>query len=88
MNENWECQKALHASITNKRIDDIFEVVRRVGVLGSKACGAGGGGCLVFLTVPERRKRVEGVLSNLPGVIVQFEFDCNGLIVERMEENI
>ena len=86
MNENWACQKALHPSITNEHIEDIFEVVKRVGVLGGKACGAGGGGCLVFLTEPERRKQVEGVLSNLPGVIVHFEFDWDGLLVERIEE--
>lgn len=86
MNENWECQKALHPSITNAGIENIFEVTKRINVVGGKACGAGGGGCLVFLTAPEHRKRVEGVLSNLPGVIVQFEFDWDGLVVERIEE--
>lgn len=86
MNENWECQKALHPSITNSRIEDIFEIVKRVEILGGKACGAGGGGCLVFLTKPDCRKQIEGVLSNLHGVLVQFEFDWDGLVVERKED--
>ena len=86
MSENWECQKALHSSITNKRIDDIFEVVKRVGTLGGKACGAGGGGCLVFLAKPDRRKHLEGVLSNLPGMIVRFELDWHGLVVQREQD--
>ena len=83
MNENWECQKALHPSITNERIEEIFEVVRQGDILGGKACGAGGGGGLLFLVEPERRNHVAEILSNLSGVIVQFKFDREGLIVER-----
>lgn len=83
LSENWECQKALHESITNQQIEDIFEVVSRVGAIGGKACGAGGGGCLVFLAATDRRDAVENALKSLPGIVVPFRFDFEGLRVWR-----
>ncbi len=49
LNANWENQKALHPSVTNDQIDRLFNVALSNGALGGKACGAGGGGCLLFL---------------------------------------
>jgi len=83
MGENWECQKALHESITNEQIESIFDAAMRSGCVGGKACGAGGGGCLVFLTKSGKRADVENALRNMPGVIVQFKFDFEGLKVWR-----
>lgn len=83
MGENWECQKALHESITNEQIERIFDVAMRTGCVGGKACGAGGGGCLVFLAERGKRRDVENALRNMPGVIVQFKFDFEGLKVWR-----
>jgi D-glycero-alpha-D-manno-heptose-7-phosphate kinase len=48
MNENWHQQKRLHAAITNETIESIFELAMRSGASAGKACGAGGGGALVF----------------------------------------
>ncbi|HID05712.1 MAG TPA: hypothetical protein EYP10_01040 [Armatimonadetes bacterium] len=86
LSENWECQKALHESITNEQIDNIFEVASRVGAIGGKACGAGGGGCLLFLTAADRREAVENALKSLPGIVVPFRFDFEGLRVWRHKE--
>ena len=83
LSENWVCQKALHPSITNEAIEDLFELLPRVGIQGGKACGAGGRGGLLFLVEPERRGQIEGVLQNFPGEIIPFPFDFEGLMVER-----
>lgn len=83
MGENWECQKALHESVTNDQIERIFKVAMHAGCVGGKACGAGGGGCLVFLTERGKRQEVENALRSMPGVIVQFKFDFEGLKVWR-----
>jgi len=83
LSENWACQKALHPSITNEQIENIFEILQRLGIWGGKACGAGGGGCLLFAVDPSQRRQVEGVLQNLAGELIPFEFDWEGLVVER-----
>jgi D-glycero-alpha-D-manno-heptose-7-phosphate kinase len=48
MNENWHQQKRLHGAVTNETIESIFELAMRSGASAGKACGAGGGGALVF----------------------------------------
>ncbi|MDA1190832.1 MAG: hypothetical protein O3A46_04000 [Candidatus Poribacteria bacterium] len=46
---NWEQQKALYNGITTREIDALEAVGRHAGAVAMKACGAGGGGCLLFL---------------------------------------
>ena len=53
MNENWTQQKRLHASVTNDTVDAIFDLAMRSGASAGKACGAGGGGALVFYASSE-----------------------------------
>jgi len=81
MNRNWECQKKLDASITNDQIEELFEEAFKHGAMSGKACGAGGGGCLLFLTKLNRRKNVEKVVEQLgpPGRIIPFRFEFRGL---------
>jgi D-glycero-alpha-D-manno-heptose-7-phosphate kinase len=57
INHNWELQQRLHPSVTNDVVDRIVEAGRRAGALAAKACGAGGGGCVVFLVPPETTTR-------------------------------
>ena len=70
LTENWKCQKALHPSVTNAQLDELFEVALRSGARGGKACGAGGGGCVLFLAEPEREHTLRRSLENLAGVTV------------------
>ena len=53
MNENWTQQKRLHASVTNDAIDQLFDLAMSRGASAGKACGAGGGGALVFYASSE-----------------------------------
>lgn len=46
--ENWTQQKRLHASVTNETLEAIFSLAMRSGASAGKACGAGGGGALLF----------------------------------------
>jgi D-glycero-alpha-D-manno-heptose-7-phosphate kinase len=55
VNASWQCQKALHPSVTNAEIDRLFEVAMSNGAIAGKAGGAGGGGCL-FLIADEGKK--------------------------------
>jgi D-glycero-alpha-D-manno-heptose-7-phosphate kinase len=48
LNENWLQQKRLHASVTNEALDSLFALAMRKGATAGKACGAGGGGAVVF----------------------------------------
>jgi D-glycero-alpha-D-manno-heptose-7-phosphate kinase len=51
--ENWLQQKRLHPSVTNETVESIFDLAMRNGASAGKACGAGGGGALVFYASSE-----------------------------------
>jgi len=81
MSENWANQKRLHASVTNERIDELFAVAEGAGAAGGKACGAGGGGCLVFIAQPDREHVLRQALRDAGARILDFVFDPHGLVV-------
>lgn len=53
LNENWLQQKRLHSSVTNDALESLFELAMRKGATAGKACGAGGGGAVVFYASSE-----------------------------------
>jgi D-glycero-alpha-D-manno-heptose-7-phosphate kinase len=79
--ENWQHQKALDPSVTNPQIDALFAAAQAAGARGGKACGAGGGGCLLFITEPGRQENVAGALAARGAQIIPFAFEFDGLTV-------
>ena len=85
LNENWENQKALHPSVTSSDIDQLFELAQRYGAVGGKACGAGGGGCLLFYCRPGHEHHVRRKLKEAGVTVLDFNFDFDGLRMWRAE---
>ena len=79
LSENWENQKRLHSSVTNDEIECLFEIALANGAIGGKACGAGGGGCLLFYCHPDKEHQVRRSLSEAGATILDFTFDFSGL---------
>jgi D-glycero-alpha-D-manno-heptose-7-phosphate kinase len=79
MNENWAAQKKLDDSITNEQIETLFEEAFKHGAVGGKACGAGGGGCVLFFADKDRRGEVEQTVEKLGSHIIPFKFEFGGL---------
>jgi D-glycero-alpha-D-manno-heptose-7-phosphate kinase len=55
-------------------MDELFAAGADAGALGGKACGEGGGGCLLFLCAEGKRQAVEDALHARGGEPVAFEF--------------
>lgn len=83
LNQNWKHQKELDATITNEQIDELFDETSKSGSIGGKACGAGGGGCVLFIVEPNRRKDVEQVVERLGSRVIPFKFEFEGLQVTQ-----
>ena len=81
MSLNWENQKRLSPTMTTPKIEALFSVAENCGMLGGKACGAGGGGCLIFLADADREHLIREAVEDLGGHILPFNFDANGLHV-------
>jgi D-glycero-alpha-D-manno-heptose-7-phosphate kinase len=83
LNENWHFQRELHPSITNQRLDDIIALARRSGARGAKACGAGGGGCVVLLAETGGVDRLRHTLRSRGVTLLDFGFDFHGVRIAR-----
>jgi D-glycero-alpha-D-manno-heptose-7-phosphate kinase len=85
LHSSWTHKKQIDSQISSSHIDRIYNSARRAGALGGKLLGAGGGGHLLLLCDPDKRKDVSKQLTKLDCDIVKFNFDNDGLQVWRMD---
>jgi D-glycero-alpha-D-manno-heptose-7-phosphate kinase len=79
LHESWLEKKRTATSISTSFIDEIYEEARRLGALGGKVSGAGGGGYL-FLYCPFNRKRdIAQRLQQMGCSVSSVAFDFQGL---------
>jgi D-glycero-alpha-D-manno-heptose-7-phosphate kinase len=83
LGENWRCQKDLHPSITNETVEGLSRAAEAAGAISGKACGAGGGGCLLFWCDEGAAPRVAGALADNGAQIIDLALDEDGLVVGR-----
>ncbi|MGI5817129.1 MAG: GHMP kinase [Armatimonadota bacterium] len=81
LDHNWEQQKRLYEDMTTPKIEALLDIAQDAGLLGAKACGAGGGGCIALLCEPDREHIVRRDVEDLGGHCIDFNFDHDGLVV-------
>ena len=78
LGEAWENKKKMADAITNPMIQEAFDVAVAAGAISGKVSGAGGGGFIMFVVEPTRKKNVIEALSALNGFVVPFQFSDGG----------
>ncbi len=63
LRDEWASRKRNAPGITTPLIDRLVASARRAGCTGAKVCGAGGGGCVVFLVEPDAKERVSRIVE-------------------------
>jgi len=76
--QDWENKKKMAGSITNSKIDTIYDVALRSGAWGGKVSGAGGGGFMIFTVDPLKKHELTTALGRLRGWVLDFHFSENG----------
>ena len=79
--ENWRLQQQLAEGMQTDAMRRLEEVAKSAGADGAKACGAGAGGCVVFLARPGREFELAEALHAAGGTILRFAFDQSGVAV-------
>lgn len=85
LDEAWQAKRSLSDSVSNSRVDAIYEQAVSSGAVGGKLTGAGGGGFLLLFVPPSRKKRVIEEMSDLVHVPFDFEFSGSQIIFFDME---
>ncbi len=84
MTVQFEEAKKLDSSTSNEQIEELFELAGPM-IWGGKPCGAGGGGCLLFLgKTAEQAQALAGELGKRGLAVIDLEFDFEGLQVEAV----
>ncbi len=82
----WTNRKALIEGISTPEIDAAIAAATAAGAWGGKVCGAGGGGCIVFLLPPDRREAVTRALATVPGRVLEAVPVAHGLTIDRGDD--
>lgn len=84
LHEGWLKKKSITESISNSRIDDLYQTALASGAKGGKILGAGGGGFLLLYCDTEKRDNVRDALglTNMP-----FKITCHGSRVVYFSES-
>lgn len=82
----WKLKKGITSQISTNSIDLLYDKAMKVGAMGGKLLGAGGGGFLLFYVEPDKQEIVKNVLSDL--LYVPFEFENSGTrVIHYTPEN-
>jgi D-glycero-alpha-D-manno-heptose-7-phosphate kinase len=73
LHRGWEMKRQLASAISNPMIDEHYQRAIAAGAEGGKLCGAGGGGFLMFIVMPEKREGVRQALSDLTCAPIGYE---------------
>ncbi len=78
LREAWVSKQKMASNITNPVIQEAMDVAIAAGAKAGKVSGAGGGGFIMFIVEPTRKKEVEKALRKLDGFVLPFSFGENG----------
>lgn len=63
---------------------ELNELIMKNGGLGGRVCGAGGGGCMIWLVSPNKKEQVISVLNQKAGKIVDYNFENKGITISQI----
>lgn len=85
MEEEWQARRQLAEGVVTPKLQELREVALQSGAIAGKVCGAGGGGCVLFMSRPDCEGAVRKGLQAAGGQIIDFSFDFRGLVVWEAE---
>lgn len=80
LNNYWELKKGLSNSVTDKKIDSIYNKGINSGALGGKLLGAGGGGFILFYCPKNKHKNFLRKMRNFYITKFNFTNECSAII--------
>lgn len=82
LREEWKLRKTNAPRISTPLIEKLIKAASKAGAQAAKVCGAGGGGCVVFLAEPEAKARVAEAIRENGGQVLPAMVAREGLVVQ------
>jgi D-glycero-alpha-D-manno-heptose-7-phosphate kinase len=82
LRQEWAHRRKNAPGITTPLIDRLVEVTRKAGAMGGKVCGAGGGGCVIFLVKRGAKAAVSAVIEGEGATVLPVKVAPRGVQVK------
>ena len=79
LREEWKVRRTNAPGITTPLIDRLIKEAGKHGGLAAKVCGAGGGGCVIFLVEKGSASRVATAIGDAGGRVLPLQVARDGL---------
>lgn len=79
LSKSWEAKKRVSDAISNKEINNIYNIAVENGAYSGKVSGAGGGGFMFFLVNPLKKVQLINTLNKQQGSVFNFHFINDGI---------
>jgi D-glycero-alpha-D-manno-heptose-7-phosphate kinase len=81
LRDEWKLRRTNAPGITTPLIDSLISIANKNGGVAAKACGAGGGGCVIFLVERGAASRVATAIGDNGGRVLPLQIARDGLRV-------
>ncbi len=82
LGDEWKARKKLAPLICPPQMEVLIRSAKRAGAQAAKACGAGGGGCVMLWVEEGKKEKVADTLKQNGGRVLPFRFVSRGLKVK------
>ncbi len=82
LREEWKLRRSNHVGISTPLIDRLVAVAAKSGGRAAKVCGAGGGGCVLFMVKDGAKQRVIEAIRVNGGQVMPCHMAAEGLVVK------
>src|SRR5437870_5673609 len=79
LREEWKLRRSNAPGISTPLIDKLISVAGKQGGRAAKVCGAGGGGCVIFLVEKGAASRVATAIGDNGGRVLPLQIARDGL---------
>ena len=79
LSEDMETKTKFNPLLTTDYMKDLNKLIINNGAIGGRICGAGGGGCMIWLLKSGKKKKIKKLLEKHQGEIINFQFVNKGL---------
>jgi D-glycero-alpha-D-manno-heptose-7-phosphate kinase len=79
--EEWKLRRTNAPGISTPLIEKLIAVAAKNGGRAAKVCGAGGGGCVLFIVDPNAKERVQHALRSAGGQVLQCSVSRRGVSI-------
>ena len=86
VDREWQNRRQLAEGVSTPQIEMLMEVAKKAGAVSSKICGAGGGGCMITVVEPEKKRTVEAALNGEGARVLPLRMARQGLEVSVVSQ--